>query len=61
MGSMSFNDMLRVDSVDVVKRLQKMGISVMLLSGDRNSAVTDMAQKVRFNFHCSNPECLGIY
>ena len=46
-GFMSFEDVLREDAATVVDRLAKLGINVMLLSGDRTSAAKDMAQKVR--------------
>ena len=46
-GLMSFEDVLRSDAPDVVRRLSLLGIDVMLLSGDRTSAAKIMASQVR--------------
>lgn len=45
-GHMSFSDTLREDAADVVQRLQKLGIHVILLSGDRQPAASSMASQV---------------
>ena len=45
-GHMAFSDALRDDASDVVQRLQRLGVHVMLLSGDRQAAASAMALKV---------------
>lgn len=46
MGHMAFGDTLREDAAEVVARLRALGIRVMLLSGDRQSAAAGMAHQV---------------
>ncbi len=43
LGALSFSDNLRSDASEVVARLQAMGLSTMVLSGDNPSAVAAMA------------------
>ena len=45
-GWMAFRDVLRDDAAQVVGHLGRLGIGVMLLSGDRASAAASMAQQV---------------
>ena len=45
-GRMAFSDVIREDAADVVRRLQLLGIRVMLLSGDRATAAAGIAQQV---------------
>lgn len=46
LGWLSFSDTLRSDAVDVVQRLQRMGMGVLLLSGDAPNAVARIASEV---------------
>lgn len=46
LGWLSFADTLRSDAVDVVLSLQRMGMGVLLLSGDSSSAVARIADEV---------------
>lgn len=46
LGWMSFSDAVRSDAKDVVRSLQRMGIGVLLLSGDAQSAVSRIAAEV---------------
>lgn len=57
-GYMAFSDTLRKDAADVVSRLKKLGIEVMLLSGDRQRAASRMASQVCFSQPRSKG-CLG--
>ena len=45
-GHMAFSDTLREDAADVVGRLGKLGVRVILLSGDRQAAATSIASQV---------------
>ena len=45
-GHMAFSDTLREDAADVVQRLKKLGVRVILLSGDRQAAASGMALQV---------------
>lgn len=45
-GHMAFSDTLREDAADVVGRLGKLGVRVILLSGDRQAAAASIASQV---------------
>lgn len=46
-GHIALQDALREDACQVVSGLKDLGITVMLLSGDRATAALEMAQQVR--------------
>ena len=46
LGWLSFADTLRADAVQVVRSLQRMGMGVLLLSGDAPSVVARIADEV---------------
>ena len=46
LGWLSFSDTVRSDAAEVVRSLQRMGLGVLLLSGDAPSAVARIADEV---------------
>lgn len=51
LGALAFSDSLRYDALEVVKQLQALGLSPMVLSGDSPAAVAAMASQAGIPAH----------
>lgn len=51
LGALAFSDSLREDALEVVKQLQALGLSPMVLSGDSPAAVAAMASQAGISAH----------